>query len=242
MRNTPLFANRTQAGEQLAQAIYTILTQQTAEQLAKPVTVVYALPRGGVPVAAPVARLLNCSLVVEVAKKIGHPENPELAIGAVTASGNVLWDEHKLSFRNTPKSGWREAALDAATSQAKSLQAQLNPACPQVNTEGAILILVDDGIATGMTIAVAATSLKALSPAEVWLCTPVAPLELLPWLHQWSDRVIVLSTPKRFFSVSNFYLEFPQVETEEAFECLLQQNEEILEKNTEHRTQNTESN
>ncbi|NJM73649.1 MAG: phosphoribosyltransferase [Scytonema sp. RU_4_4] len=228
MINTPLFANRTQAGEQLAQTIHTIFTQQTADQVAKPVTIVYALPRGGVAVAAPVARLLNCPLMVEVAKKISHPENPELAIGAVTASGNVLWDEYKLSFRDTPKSGWREAALDAATSQAKSLQAQFSPACPQVNTEGATLILVDDGIATGMTIAVAATSLKALSPAEVWLCTPVAPLELLPWLHQWGDRVIVLSTPKRFFSVSNFYLEFPQVETKQAFECLLQQNKEIL--------------
>ncbi|NMG07338.1 phosphoribosyltransferase family protein [Brasilonema sp. UFV-L1] len=242
MKNTPLFANRTQAGEQLAQAIYTILTQQTADQLAKPLTIVYALPRGGIPVAAPVARLLNCPLMVEVAKKISHPENPELAIGAVTASGNVLWDEHKLSFRDTPKSNWRQAALDAATSQAKFLQAQLSPACPQVNTEGATMILVDDGIATGMTIAVAATSLKALSPAEVWLCTPVAPLELLPWLDQWGDRVIVLSAPKRFFSVSNFYSEFPQLETNEAFECLLQQNEQMLKKNTEHRTQNTESN
>ncbi|MBW4632027.1 MAG: phosphoribosyltransferase [Iphinoe sp. HA4291-MV1] len=227
MINIPLFVNRTQAGEQLAQAIYAILTQQT-NQVAKPVTIVYALPRGGLPVAAPVARLLNCPLTVEVAKKISHPENPELAIGAVTASGNVLWDQQKLSFRRTPDCGWQEASLDAAISQAKSLQAQLSPACPQVNTEGATLILVDDGVATGMTMAVAATSLVALSPAEVWLCTPVAPLQLLPWLHQWGDRVVVLSTPKRFFSVSNFYLEFPQIETEQAFEYLLQQNEEIM--------------
>lgn len=228
MTNSPLFTNRTQAGEQLAQAIHAILTQQTADSVAKPETIVYALPRGGLPVAAPVARLLNCPLTIEVAKKISHPENPELAIGAVTASGNVLWDQHKLSFRNMPNSGWREAALDAATTQAKSLQAQLSPGCPQVNTEGATLILVDDGIATGMTMAVAATSLKALSPAEVWLCTPVAPLKLLPWLHQWGDRVIVLATPENFFSVSHFYSQFPQVETSKALECLLQQNEEIM--------------
>lgn len=228
MTNTPLFTNRIQAGEQLAQAIQAILTQQIANSLAKPKTIVYALPRGGLPVAAPVAHLLNCPLTIEVAKKISYPENPELAIGAVTASGNVLWDQHTLSFRNMPNSGWREAALDAAAIQAKSLEAQLSPGCPQVNTEGATLILVDDGIATGMTMAVAATSLKALSPAEVWLCAPVAPLKLLPWLHQWGDRVIVLANPERFYSVSHFYSEFPQVKTTEALEYLLQQNEEMI--------------
>ncbi|WP_017317460.1 phosphoribosyltransferase [Mastigocladopsis repens] len=225
MLNTPLFADRTQAGEQLAQAIDAILTQQTANSVAKPETIVYALPRGGLPVAAPVARLLNCPLTIEVAKKISHPENPELAIGAVSASGNVLWDQHQRS-RHILNSGLRKSALNAATTQAKSLKAQFSSACPQVNTEGATLILVDDGIATGMTMAVAAISLKALSPAEVWLCAPVAPLKLLPWLHQWGDRVVVLATPEDFCSVSYFYSEFPQVETSEALECLLQQNEE----------------
>ena len=225
MTNTPLFTNRIQAGEQLAQAIQAILTQQTANSVPKPATIVYALPRGGLPVAAPVARLLNCPLTIEVAKKISHPENPEVAIGAVTASGNVLWDQHKLSFRNLPNSGWREAALDTAAIQAKFLEAQLSPGCPQVNTEGATLILVDDGIATGMTMAVAAIALSALSPAEVWLCAPVVPLKLLPWLSQWGDRVVVLATPENFISVSNFYLKFPQVETWQAREYLDQQNE-----------------
>jgi putative phosphoribosyl transferase len=220
MINTPLFTNRTQAGEQLAQEIHAILTQQITDLAAQPVTIVYALPRGGVPVAAPVARLLNCPLTIEVAKKISHSENPELAVGAVTASGNVLWDQ--LSFRHVSNSKWWEAALNAASRQAKSLQAQFSSACPQVKTEGATLVLVDDGIATGMTMAVAATSLKALSPAEVWLCAPVAPRRLLPWLHQWGDRVIVLATPESFDSVSRFYWEFPQVDTSEALEYLHQ--------------------
>ena len=67
------------------------------------------------------------------------------------------------------------------------------------------MILVDDGIATGMTIAVAALALRELSPAEIWLCTPVAPLKLLPTLSQWGDRIIALETPESFLSVSNFY-------------------------------------
>ncbi len=222
MSHTPLFADRTHAGELLARVIHDVLTQQTIDSGVKPVPIVYALPRGGVPVAAPIARLLDCPLTIVVAKKISHPENPELAIGAVTTFGNVLWNEQKL-FRPKDDARWREVALNKAINQAKSLEAQLILACPQVNAENATLILVDDGIATGMTIAVAATALKALSPAAVWLCTPVAPQTLLPWLEQWGDRTIVLETPEPFHSVSNFYAEFPQVDTLEVLGYLQQQ-------------------
>ncbi|MEH2062131.1 MAG: phosphoribosyltransferase family protein [Nostoc sp.] len=222
MSHTPLFADRTHAGELLAQVIHDVLTQQTIDSGVKPVPIVYALPRGGVPVAAPIARLLDCPLTIIVAKKISHPENPELAIGAVTTCGNVLWADQKL-FRPKNEARWREVALNKAINQAKSLEAQLILACPQVNAENATLILVDDGIATGMTIAVAATALKALSPAAVCLCTPVAPQKLLPWLEQWGDRTIVLETPEPFRSVSNFYAEFPQVDTLEVLGYLQQQ-------------------
>ncbi len=222
MSHTPLFADRTHAGEILARVIHDVLTQQTIDSGVKPVPIVYALPRGGVPVAAPIARLLNCPLTIVVAKKISHPENSELAIGAVTTSGNVLWTDQKL-FRPKRDARWREMALNKAINQAKSLEAQLISACPQVNTQDATLILVDDGIATGMTIAVAATALKTLSPAAVWLCTPVAPQKLLPWLEQWGDRTIVLETPEPFRSVSNFYVGFPQVDTLEVLVYLQQQ-------------------
>lgn len=222
MSHTPLFADRTHAGELLARVIHDVLTQQTIDSGVKPVPIVYALPRGGVPVAAPIARLLDCPLTIIVAKKISYPENPELAIGAVTTFGNVLWADQKL-FRPKDDARWREVALNKVINLAKSLEALLIPACPQVNAENATLILVDDGIATGMTIAVAATALKTLSPAAVWLCTPVAPQTLLPWLEQWGDRTIVLETPEPFWSVSNFYAEFPQVDTLEVLGYLQQQ-------------------
>ncbi|MBG1260316.1 phosphoribosyltransferase [Nostoc commune] len=223
MSHTPLFADRTHAGELLARVIHDVLTQQTIDSGVKPVPIVYALPRGGVPVAAPIARLLDCPLTIVVAKKISHPENPELAIGAVTTFGNVLWADQKLS-RLKHDARWREVALNKAINQAKSLEALLIPACPQVNAEGATtLILVDDGIATGMTMAVAATALKTLSPAAVWLCSPVAPQTLLPWLEQWGDRTIILETPEPFWSVSNFYAQFPQVDTLEVLRYLQQQ-------------------
>ncbi|MCC5665461.1 phosphoribosyltransferase [Nostoc sp. CHAB 5784] len=222
MSHTPLFADRTHAGELLARVIHDVLTQQTIDSGVKPVPIVYALPRGGVPVAAPIARLLDCPLTIVVAKKISHPENPELAIGAVTTFGNVLWTDQKL-FRLKHDARWREVVLNKAINLAKSLEALLIPACGQVNAEDATLILVDDGIATGMTIAVAATALKTLSPAAVWLCTPVAPPKLLSWLEQWGDRTIVLETPEPFRSVSNFYAQFPQVDTLEVLAYLQQQ-------------------
>jgi putative phosphoribosyl transferase len=232
MPYTPLFIDRTDAGEKLAQQIDSAI-KQSAGSTKRPI--VYALPRGGLPVAAPVARLLGCPLTIMVAKKISHPQNPELAIGAVTASGNVLWSEQKLNRRQnylrSPLGGRfapsRELALNVAIDKAKILEEQLISGCPQVNTENATVILIDDGIATGMTIAVAAIAAKALGCAEVWLCSPLAPLKLLPWLSQWCDRLIILETPEPFLSVSNFYIDFPQVESSEALVYLQQQHQPL---------------
>ncbi len=230
MSYTPLFTDRTDAGEKLAQKIDAIKQSAGTKR-----PIVYALPRGGLPVAAPVARLLACPLTIMVAKKISHPQNPELAIGAVTTSGNVLWSEQKL-FRSRNYMRWRqpllsgvsrELALNVAIDKAKLLEAQLISGCPQVNTEGATVILIDDGIATGMTIAVAAIAAKALRCAEVWLCSPLAPLKLLPWLSQWCDRLIILQTPEPFLSVSNFYVDFPQVESSQALVYLQQQHQPL---------------
>ncbi|MBW4571260.1 MAG: phosphoribosyltransferase [Tolypothrix carrinoi HA7290-LM1] len=230
MSYTPLFCDRTDAGEKLAQQIDAIKQSALTKR-----PIVYALPRGGLPVAAPVARILGCPLTIMVAKKISHPQNPELAIGAVTASGNVLWSEQKL-LRSKNYLRWRqplvsgvsrELALNEAIDKAKLLEAQLIPGCPQVNTENATVILIDDGIATGMTIAVAAIAAKALGCASVWLCSPVAPLKLLPWLSQWCDRLIILETPEPFLSVSNFYVDFPQVESSEALVYLQQQHQPL---------------
>lgn len=224
MSYTPLFTDRTDAGEKLAQQIDSVIKQTAASGTKRPI--VYALPRGGLPVAAPVARLLGCPLTIMVAKKISHPQNPELAIGAVTASLNVLWNEQKL-FRSKNYLQSRELALNIAIDKAKILEEQLISGCPHVNTENATVILVDDGIATGMTIAVAGIAAKALGCASVWLCSPVAPLKLLPWLSQWCDRLIILETPEPFLSVSNFYVDFPQVESSEALVYLQQQHQPL---------------
>jgi putative phosphoribosyl transferase len=220
-RSPICFVDRVDAGSQLADAVLAILAEPPCAAL--PV-VVYALPRGGLPVAAPIAQRLNCPLSVLVAKKITRPENPELAIGAVTADGHVLWLSRGRSLLPSAENSetMDEVALVHAQERAQAQWQQLSNYCSEVNPKGAIALIVDDGIATGMTIAVAAQALRVHQPAQIWLCVPVAPPEILPALNSWGDRVIVLATPHPFYSVSRFYQKFPQVEMAEAIACLQQ--------------------
>ena len=218
MLSIPFFDDRADAGEKLAEAVLGELGKLnlTPQDAVKPI--VYALPRGGLPVAVPVARRLGCPLDVVVAKKITRPDNLELAIGAVTADGHILWQKQKQ--HNLP---WQKSALDQAQNNAQSLLADLSSGQPNVSAAGALAILVDDGIATGMTMAVAAQALRAQQPAALWICAPVAPADLMGFLAQMGDKLIILETPDPFYSVSRFYAEFPQVETAEALACLQQQ-------------------
>ena len=219
MFSSPLFDDRADAGQKLAAAVKAEIDKLnlTASDDVKPI--VYALPRGGLPIAVPIARLLGCPLDVVVAKKITRPDNLEYAIGAVTADGEVVWQQKP---RNLP---FQTLALQQALDRAQSLLADLSPGRPNVSATGALAILVDDGIATGMTMAVAAKALRAQQLGALWICVPVAPQDLLEFLEEMSDRAIVLETPDPFYSVSRFYGEFPQVETEVALACLRQQTE-----------------
>lgn len=153
------------------------------------------------------------------------PENPELAIGAVTADGYMLWSRQR--FLSRLNANVRSAVLDQAQEKAQNLLAQLSSGCPQVSPQGAIAIVVDDGIATGMTMAVATQSLRAQNPAAIWICVPVAPPELMETLRHWADCTIVLETPDPFLSVSRFYADFPQVDTETALSYLQQHQSKI---------------
>jgi putative phosphoribosyl transferase len=210
------FTNRVGAGALLAGAILDELKLDPTE-LAQS-AIVYALPRGGLEVAEPISRLLHCPLDVIVAKKISHVDNPELAIGAVTADGKVVWLARPRSLDPLPES--YKSALHRAQNRAQAQWQQLAPHCPGGSPQGKIALLVDDGIATGMTMMVAAQALRAQHPAALWICVPVAPPDILKQLQSWCDRLVVLATPSPFYSVSRFYQQFPQVEMEQAIECL----------------------
>lgn len=212
----PLFSDRNVAGVQLANAICYRLAELPFNylEIAQPV-IVYALPRGGLPVALPIARALHCPLDVIVSKKITPPNNPELAIGAVTADGFVLWSKYKPDNPVLQKQVW-EQAQEKARQQINHLAI----ARPVVHPEGALVLIVDDGIATGMTMLAAIESVKLKKPLAVWVCVPVAPPEIVPLLQAACDELILLASPDPFFSVGRFYREFAQVETSEAIACL----------------------
>ena len=230
----PIYGNRFQAGEQLGKLIVAEIIKMRLAG-AKALPIIYALPRGGIPVAVPIARQLDCPLDIIIAKKITLPANRELAIGAVTSDGKVLWYPH-LKKRQED-----DLMLDQALQEAQQkAQAQLelfNPIRPKVNPEGKIAIIIDDGIATGMTMEAAIKSLRQYQPQEIWLGATVAPPEIMESLQQSSDhrrwlakpdRLFILATPSPFFSVSRFYLKFPQVSNEEAMTYLHEHNQQLL--------------
>jgi predicted phosphoribosyltransferase len=225
LSNLITFTNRFSAGEKLAELVAKIRNQLQNQGLTAP-TIVYALPRGGIPVAIPVAKQLGCPLSVIVSKKITLPHNPELAIGAVTTDENVVWGNPQ--FLEGLGVSRLNFALETALNKARQQWLQFAPYCPTFLPQSSIAILVDDGIATGMTIAAAAEAMRLRGAKEVWLCAPVAPAELVTDLREWGDRMIVVATPDPFLSVSRFYLHFPQVATEEALAYLMQYNQQFM--------------
>lgn len=214
MSETTLYEDRINAGEALAQAVETSLEGNDL-----PVRV-YALPRGGVPVAIPIAQRLNCPLEVLAAKKISLPPNSELALGAVTPDGTTVWAKFPQvrQQRKRKLDQGREKAISSAIAQ----QEQFQPYCPSASVAGSIVMIVDDGIATGMTMMSAIAALRNQNPAQIWVVAPVAPPETEVQFQKLSDHTIILHTPDPFLNVGRFYKNFPQVSTEEAVSLLLE--------------------
>lgn len=224
MSSLPLFRNRQEAGKQLAEAVLRMKENAIAAgNWTEPI--IYGLPKGGVPIAEMVAQTLGCPLDVLIAKKITEPKTPELAIGAVSADGEVVYPRHSFSTK-LQRYRWQNA-LQQAMAKAEQQAQQFAALRPEVSPTGKIAIVVDDGIATGMTMAAAVQSLRLKHPAQIWIAVPVAPPQIMEELQTWGDRAIVLETPDPFVSVGRFYGEFPQVSLDEAQICLLQQSHRL---------------
>lgn len=215
MSNIARYQNRFTAGEYLAEEVVKALASVDT-----PVRV-YALPRGGIPVAVPVAKRLNCPLEVLAAKKIALPSNSELALGAITPDGTTVWNQRARLGEGSQQT--LEQAREKALASAIAQQEQFNPHCPCASVKDSIIILVDDGIATGMTMFAAVKALRKQAPAEIWLAVPVAPFEMKSKLQESCDRAILLQTPDPFWNVGRFYEEFSQVSTPEAIAQLQEQ-------------------
>jgi putative phosphoribosyl transferase len=195
------FANRQEAGRRLANRL---------EPLRVLDPVVVALPRGGVPVAAEVAHRLDAPLDVLVVRKIGHPRQPEFAVGALGEGDIVILDQ-----RAVADPGVTQAALTATVARERAeLERRVvlyRGNRPQQPVRGRTVIVVDDGLATGASAHAAIEVLRRSGAARVILAVPVAPAEAIAELRRVADDVVCLVTPTDFRAVGRWYDDFGQV-------------------------------
>ena len=207
MRRAIIFADRAEAGRLLAEPL-------AAMRLQHPL--VLALPRGGVPVGAEIARRLNAPLDVVFVRKLGAPDQPELAVGAVAdgAEPEIVLNTELVAMLSLDEDYIAAAAKRelGVIEQRRREWAALRPA---VEPAGRALIVVDDGVATGMTMQAALRQLKRRKPARLIAAAPVGSREAVAMLRREADDVVCLSSPRRFGSVGAFYRSFLQVTDEE---------------------------
>lgn len=181
---------------------------------------ILALPRGGVPVAAQVAAALNGELDIVIARKIGAPGNPELAIGAVTSDGTVLLNDSLIAGLRVGKD-YIDRAVNQVQSDIRDYIRRYRGDRPAPEVSGRIVLIVDDGIATGYTVMSAAQAILGKDPEELIIAVPVAPRESVSELQQSTgSKVVAVSTPSFFVAVGQFYKDFKQVSDEEVIEAL----------------------
>jgi putative phosphoribosyl transferase len=207
----PLWADRHQAGLELARACGRLRNPVL------PVTLV-ALPRGGVPVAAAMAGELGCALATWSVRKVADPAIPEVAIGAVAPGGVAVWRNggaarsHEIAAR---RRGWL-AEQEAELERRQRLFGDPSPE----QLRGRHLVVVDDGIATGMTVEAALRSLRRLEPARLELAVPVLDRRLLEWLSSLVDRLTVLAPVDELTAVGLWYARFEQLSDAQVLELL----------------------
>lgn len=198
------FADRTDAGRQLAQALVKL-------DLDDPV--VLALPRGGVPVAIEVAQALNAPLDLVMVRKIGLPGQPEVALAAVVDGARPDLEVNEGIARHAGYSRLEIVKLaEPALAEIARRRAVYMEGRDHVRLSGRTAIIVDDGVATGATVRVALRSVRRQNPARLVLAVPVAPPEALEALALLADDVICLLQPSHFMAVGAHYAAFDQVD------------------------------
>jgi putative phosphoribosyl transferase len=225
-----LFDDRVDAAKQLAERLKKELLHNNmaiqGEQIEYNNTVIIlAIPRGGVVVGDVIASMLGVKLDIIVSRKIGAPDNPELAIGAVMPDGSYSLNRDIVDMLNVPRS----YITEQANIQKKEIERRLRTFKVEDSDyynndfEGKTVVLVDDGIATGATILSAAHWLRTKHNCckMLIIAVPVAPPDVIDKINELSDKVIVLYTPEIFGSVGRFYRNFEQVSDAEVREIMI---------------------
>ena len=212
-----LFADRVDAGKRLAQALRVHVGKDA---------VVLAIPRGGVVVGYEVAKALALSLDVIIPRKIGAPNNPELAIGAMTEDGTILLDDRLVDYLNVSQE-YIEEESEAQKAEIHRRLRLYRGAIPYPSLKGREVILIDDGIATGSTMKAALASVRKRGAKSVIIAIPVGPPSTIRELEKEADRVVCLHTPEAFYAIGQFYEDFTQTQDEEVIR-LLKLNKQLI--------------
>jgi predicted phosphoribosyltransferase len=206
-----LYHDREHAGRQLG--------RELAESRLGGDVIVLGLPRGGVPVAAEVAKALAAPLDVLVVRKLGAPYNPELAVGAIAYGGITVYNDDLLAALGLDESDL-EPLRAHELRELERRETAYRGRKPPPDVTGKTVIIVDDGIATGATTYAAVLATRALRPAEIVVAAPTSALDSVERLQAVADRVIVGATPEPYFGVGAWYEDFPQLSDAEVVDCL----------------------
>ncbi len=206
-----LFQNREQAGQALAKALMGYADKEGV--------IVLALPRGGVPVAYPVAKALHAPLDIIIVRKLGVPGNRELAMGAI-ASGGVRIINHDI-VRLLNLSQFAIDAVAAEEQREIERREQLyREGWPALDVHGRTVIVVDDGIATGATMRAAVTALRERQARRIVVAAPSCAPDANKMLQGEADEVVCLATPDPYIAVGRWYEDFTQTTDQEVTELL----------------------
>ncbi len=184
-----------------------------------PNTIVIGLPRGGVVTAYQVAYALNLPLDLVVPRKISAPTSSELAVGALTQEGNIVWNEALLEQLGLTITDLADSIEKEKKESARRLSLYRGTR-PSLNIKDKIVILVDDGIATGATMRAAIVSVRAQGAKKIVVAIPVSSREALKKIKEEADEVVCVTVPEVFWGVGAFYDLFDQTEDEEVIELV----------------------